>query len=445
MRQAIMSQLTVIGARERVDFPELSLRDVPAKVDTGADGSAIWATNVIETDATLTFMLFGPGSPFYTGKVISTQQYKKVIIRNSFGHVERRYKVRLQMRLSRRLIRAWFTLADRSNNNFPILIGRRTLNGKFVVDVRKGRADASIRLLMMSNRMTSAVRLFIKSVEQHAGGRLNVTHTTYDDVQFSFDAAGPHIILRSTGEDVASFDAVHFKVKSKSGDITASMAYYLQKRGIPAVDGAVAHFSDSSKLYQYTILSCEGVALPDSEFVTPSRLAESFDFLVGRLDLPFILKDIHANKGERNYLIRDLAQFKKICDQVVVEGVYPIAQRFVPNDGDYRILIMGRRIALVIHRRRTGEGTHLNNTSKGGSGRIVPADMLPPKVRAVSLFAAELMERGIVGVDMVQDSATKRWYCLEVNDGPQIATGTFTQEKQQAFAAYVLRDMELKR
>ena len=38
-------------------------------------------------------------------------------------------------------IKVLFNLSDRSNNNFPILIGRRTIAHKFVVDVSKNHTD----------------------------------------------------------------------------------------------------------------------------------------------------------------------------------------------------------------------------------------------------------------------------------------------------------------
>ena len=37
---------------------------------------------------------------------------------------------------------ATFTLADRSTQVYPVLIGRATLNGKFIVDVQKGVATS---------------------------------------------------------------------------------------------------------------------------------------------------------------------------------------------------------------------------------------------------------------------------------------------------------------
>ncbi len=48
-----------------------------------------------------------------------------------------RYRVRLPVKLGGRKIRVLFNLSDRSRNNFKVLIGRRTVVGKFLVDVSR--------------------------------------------------------------------------------------------------------------------------------------------------------------------------------------------------------------------------------------------------------------------------------------------------------------------
>lgn len=109
---------------------------VPAKIDTGAEASSIWASNIrVEKDGTLKFSLFGPSSPFYNGKVIKRKDYKVMIVRSAMGQEQLRYRVHLPIKINNRNIRVLFSLSNRSRNSFPILIGRRTLQGKFVVDV----------------------------------------------------------------------------------------------------------------------------------------------------------------------------------------------------------------------------------------------------------------------------------------------------------------------
>ncbi|MGH7142073.1 MAG: RimK/LysX family protein [Candidatus Saccharimonadales bacterium] len=133
---AVKSRLiNTLGSTILVDFPVLGLNKVPAKVDTGAASSSVWASSIDEEDGTLQYVLFDRLSPFYTGQKLSTRAFTYTPIRNSFGHTELRYKVRLQIIISGRTIRASFTLADRAKNSSPVLIGRRTLRGKFLVDV----------------------------------------------------------------------------------------------------------------------------------------------------------------------------------------------------------------------------------------------------------------------------------------------------------------------
>ena len=131
-----MATLDTIGARTHVLFPTDSGQTVPAKVDTGADYSSIWASNIREENGTLFYTLFAPGSPYYSGKEHTTTEYEITRVKNSFGHVENRYIIRLAMKIEGRRIRASVSLADRSKNRYPILIGRKTLSGKFLVDTR---------------------------------------------------------------------------------------------------------------------------------------------------------------------------------------------------------------------------------------------------------------------------------------------------------------------
>ncbi len=127
---------TIIGSTEYVEVA--GIKDIPAKIDTGADSSAIWVSNInMEEDGTLAFALFGQKSPFYTGKTLKTMDYKARIIRSSHGDTQVRYRVTLPIKLGGKSFDTTFTLANRSRNNFPVLIGRSTIKGKFLVDTSK--------------------------------------------------------------------------------------------------------------------------------------------------------------------------------------------------------------------------------------------------------------------------------------------------------------------
>lgn len=128
----------VIGRAERVSFPELGFAAVPARIDTGAKTSAIWASSVERHGDHLQVVFFGEGSEQYTGQTVAFDSFEEIIVASSNGQAEKRYKVRLLVKIAGKKVRAGFTLADRSTQVYPVLIGRNVLTGKFLVDVKKG-------------------------------------------------------------------------------------------------------------------------------------------------------------------------------------------------------------------------------------------------------------------------------------------------------------------
>lgn len=135
-----MKDLGLIGRAEKVYLPDVLGVKIPAKIDTGADASSVWAYKITPKDGNLHVVFFGPNSQYYTGNVhiFLPGNYRMTRISNSFGHRELRYKVKLRIKLKNRLINGTFTLSNRSTKLYPILIGRSLIKNKFLVDVSKG-------------------------------------------------------------------------------------------------------------------------------------------------------------------------------------------------------------------------------------------------------------------------------------------------------------------
>lgn len=125
----------VIGVSSLVDFTGYkNLKRVPARIDTGARTSSLWASDVRIKDGIATFKLFGPGSPWYTGRVVRRKVIELREVTSSTGHMQERHVVSLSIRMNGKRLSARFTLSDRSTQTYPILIGRNTLRGNFLVD-----------------------------------------------------------------------------------------------------------------------------------------------------------------------------------------------------------------------------------------------------------------------------------------------------------------------
>lgn len=131
----------IIGRAEQVTFKDFNGQTLPGRIDTGAKTSSVWATNIREQDGLLSFALLGAGHPDYTGETHKTHQFWKTAVASSMGNVQERYVVRLAIKMRGRKIIARFTLADRSTQVYPVLVGRNVLRGKFLVDVKIGKPD----------------------------------------------------------------------------------------------------------------------------------------------------------------------------------------------------------------------------------------------------------------------------------------------------------------
>jgi glutathione synthase/RimK-type ligase-like ATP-grasp enzyme len=432
----------VIGPSTTIDLLEFGIKDVPAKIDTGADSSAIWASNVYEHEGVLFFTLFGPGSPYYTGETVRIEKYSASNVKNSFGHSERRYKIQLKVAIADKIVNANFTLANREANTFPVLIGRKTVHGRFIIDVsRREKRDIS-EVLVLSSKKISSVSKFFAAIEDQ-NPELRFTLATYDDLEFTICNEGTVIRLVGSGRDVTDFDAVYFKTFSSAPDFAAATAHYLEKRNVLFFDKVVKAYPPTTKLLQYVLLQKHGIAIPKSVLLSTHRLQDSYQQIIEALGSPFILKDIYENKGRNNFLVKTKKEFAVICKDASEHNWQLIAQQFVPNKGDYRLVVIGKQVELAMLREGR-EGSHLNNTALEGEATLVQTEDLPKEIVDDAIRATELLDFTIAGADFVQDNETKLWYCLEINDSPQLASGAFVEKKQKAIANYLQKKLKNK-
>ena len=130
-----------IGRKDKADFPELNLTELDIKMDTGAYTSAIHCHKIEKRqkggkDAVF-FTLLDPSHPQYNKKEYSTENYEEKKIKNSFGTSEKRFIIKTEIVLFGQKYPINLSLSERGEMKFPILIGRRFLMGKFIVDCSK--------------------------------------------------------------------------------------------------------------------------------------------------------------------------------------------------------------------------------------------------------------------------------------------------------------------
>lgn len=124
----------IIGRTDIADFPEFGLTDLRVKIDTGAYTSAIHCYRIkILKDGRLSFYL--PAHRAEKHKRFITDKFELKAIKNSFGNTEMRFVIKTTIVLFGRKFKTEFSLADRTQMRFPVLLGRKLLRKHFLVDV----------------------------------------------------------------------------------------------------------------------------------------------------------------------------------------------------------------------------------------------------------------------------------------------------------------------
>lgn len=128
----------VLGGVEDVELRAWGVR-LPARIDTGAATSSLRVKDLTHTEHWATFVLPAPDGD---RKIrLHIEDWRR--IRSSDGIEERRPVVEMDLVLGGVPLRTQVTLDDRSRMAYPMLVGRRTLAGRFVVDPARAGGPGS--------------------------------------------------------------------------------------------------------------------------------------------------------------------------------------------------------------------------------------------------------------------------------------------------------------
>lgn len=262
--------------------------------------------------------------------------------------------------------------------------------------------------------------------------RATVTMGALTDLVFDISPQGLNIYDPERQFKLADFDLVVFRIIRQNWARVSTCCSLLQSLKIPYVDQQYQP-RPISKYASEAMRLLAGLPVIHTVFARHDQLIDLFRNNPP-FDWPCIVKDANGRKGRVNFLVKSLAEMQQVLGQHA--GVNFIAQQFIPNDGDYRCLVMGNQLKLVIHRQAHVD-SHLNNTSRGAHAQLMELGQIPQAWTTDILQAAALENLQVAGVDLIVDKRTGQPYILEVNSSPQLTTGAYPELKTQAYANYL--------
>lgn len=130
-----------IGWKEWCALPLLNIKEIKAKIDTGATTSALHALvlSISEYQGMqfIRFKVYPHQGDRYAPKICKAPLVAHRFVMSSNGQRERRYVIRTPITVGKLTISTDITLTDRSPLRFRMLLGRMALRKYFVIEPGK--------------------------------------------------------------------------------------------------------------------------------------------------------------------------------------------------------------------------------------------------------------------------------------------------------------------
>lgn len=144
--------MITIGRKDRIDLPELDLYDIRAKVDTGAYGCALHCHHIQVVRRgnkdVLSFKGLDPSHPEYEDREFIAEKFRSKSVKSSSGETEYRFTIKTPVIIFNKSRIVEFSLTDRNKMKYPVLLGRKFLARRFVVDVQLKDISFNLKKLL---------------------------------------------------------------------------------------------------------------------------------------------------------------------------------------------------------------------------------------------------------------------------------------------------------
>jgi len=233
---------------------------------------------------------------------------------------------------------------------------------------------------------------------------------------------GVEFITREDAGRLAEFDGLFIRETTSVNHHTYRMARRAQAEGLVVIDDPDSILKCTNKVYLAELLNRHKVPSPKTMIVH----AGNVDEIVPTLGLPVVLKLPDSSFSAGVTKVDHQEAVRERVRALLAQSELIVAQEFLPTDYDWRVGIIDRRPIYVSKYfmarrhwqiiRRDADG----GIAEGTAETLAVADA-PAEVVQTALRAANLIGRGLYGVDLKQ--VGNRVYVIEINDNPSIDSG----------------------
>ena len=214
--------------------------------------------------------------------------------------------------------------------------------------------------------------------------------------------------------NLKDYDFVFFGFMSKYSKESILLINYLDKVKVPYLKYETFDVYDSKSF---------GMDLTESlgyNYI-PTILATNLNNRIIRdveeFGFPVIVKDPNLDRGtgvdKIDTLDELVTKFRFNSKQLMI-------QKFIPNDGDTRVIVIKNKVELVVKRQMTSETEFRSNVALGG--KAIPTTLPQEILDMCEDLSKHVPVCDILGFDIIKDLNDGTYYVMEINISPHIST-----------------------
>lgn len=245
----------------------------------------------------------------------------------------------------------------------------------------------------------------------NAGAKNNHIMEVLDPSHCSLSIENGKFIVKFHDEIVDDLDAIIPRIGASNTYYGSTLVRHFNAMGVFSVVSAGAILQSRDKWTCSQLLSAANVPIPKTTLGTSSNL----EYLLSEYkNQPVIIKVLEGTHGNGVILAETYLNALSTIETLETAGVKFLLQEYIEESKgtDLRIIVVNGEVVAAM-KRQSKEGDFRSNLHRGGSSFKIK---LTPEEESVALKAANAMQLGVCGVDILQSKRGP--LVLEINSSP---------------------------
>jgi len=213
-----------------------------------------------------------------------------------------------------------------------------------------------------------------------------------------------------------SLDCVINRIGSNTEYAASVLRFMTENLGIYCPNNAWGVILAANKAWTLQRLSSCGIKVPRT-IVAESPI--HIKWIVDKIgSLPIVIKTNHGSKGKTVAIVDTKRSANSMFEFVYNSGLKVLIEEYIESEAtDYRVWVVGDRVAVAMKRTSIDKNDFKANISRGAKGEKVE---LSQEDQDLCIKAAHSIGLRVAGVDLMKSKATGKSYIIEINSNPGI-------------------------